>query len=108
MICNNIIYFHILYLMGTYMEIEYYLIGVGLNSLSFILGYITPGVPGGIGIREAVMVYFFSTFIPEDQILSSAIIFRITTIIGDFIAFGIASIVYKIRNTNHTAVRKPQ
>ncbi len=96
MIVNSILYFYVLSLIGIELEAEHYLVGIGLYSLSFVLGYVTPGVPGGIGVREAVLVYFFSAFIEESQILSGALIFRIISIIGDFIALGIAMLVTKV------------
>lgn len=95
MIANSILYFYVLSLMDIFLEPKYYLIGIGLYSLSFVLGYVTPGVPGGIGIREAVLVYFFSSFIAEAQILSGAVIFRIISILGDFVAIGLAMVVNK-------------
>lgn len=95
MILNSIIYYYTLSVLGIQMEMRYYFIGIGLYSLSFVLGYVTPGVPGGIGIREAVMVYFFSTFMKESDVLTGALIFRIISIIGDFIGLGIAFVVSK-------------
>lgn len=98
MILNSILYFYILSILGIRLERRQYGIGIGLYSLSFVLGYITPGVPGGIGVREAVLVYFYSAFISESQILTGSIVFRIISIIGDFIALVIAMIISKFKN----------
>lgn len=95
MVLNSFIYFYVLSLLGIHMEMNYYLIGIGLYSLSFVLGYVTPGVPGGIGIRETVLVYFFSAFMMESQILTGALVFRIVSIIGDFLGLGLAMIAIK-------------
>lgn len=96
MIINSCIYFYVLSLLGINMEIRYYLAGIGLYALAFILGYITPGVPGGIGIRETVLVHFFSSFVEEAQILTGAVIFRIISVLGDFIGLGIAMVVENV------------
>ena len=99
-ILNSCIYFYVLYLLGISMNASNYLAGIGLYALAFVLGYITPGVPGGIGIRETVLVYFFSSFVLEAQILTGALVFRIVSVIGDFLGLGIAIIVnqmYKLK-----------
>lgn len=90
MLANSIIYFYVLYTLGIRMEPRYYWTGIGLYSLSFVLGYITPGVPGGIGIRETILVYFFSAFINESEILAGSVIFRIISVIGDLLALMLA------------------
>lgn len=97
-ILNGLLYYYILSLIGIYLEFKYYVIGIGLCSMSFVLGYVTPGVPGGIGIREAVLVYFFSSFMQESQLLMGTLLFRLVSIIGDFVALGIALIMEKLKN----------
>lgn len=98
-VLDSLIYFYVLSMLGIHMETTYYFIGIGLYSLSFVLGYITPGVPGGIGIRETVLVYFFSAFMLESQILTGALIFRIVSIIGDFFALGLSMLALKLKST---------
>lgn len=56
------------------------------QSLSFLIGMLTPGAPGGLGIREAVMVALSSKDI-RDGITMAILLFRIVTILGDFLAY---------------------
>lgn len=84
---HSLIYFWVLSALGIKLNSEIVLVGIGLYALSFFLGYITPGVPGGIGIREAVLVYFFASLMGEAQVLSGALVFRIISIIGDLLAW---------------------
>ena len=67
---------------------------IGVYSLSWLVGYITPGVPGGIGIRESMMCIILGGFLSQSTILSGIIIFRLINIIGDLFAY-IFSIIIK-------------
>lgn len=100
-IINSLIYFSVLLLLGMKLEWNMYLAGIGLYALSFLLGYITPGVPGGIGIREAILTYFFSGVLMPGEILSGALVFRVVSIVGDGIGYMISLIVKKRLNTIH-------
>lgn len=63
---------------------------LGLFSLSWVIGFITPGVPGGIGVREAMMLMFLTGLASEEKILTSAIIYRIISVLGDLCSYGYA------------------
>lgn len=93
LLLNSLLYYYVLWSLGIHLSIEGYWVGIGLYALSFVLGYITPGVPGGIGIREAIMVYFFSAYIVESEILTGAVIFRMVSIIGDFMAYILSMVI---------------
>ncbi|MCI5135251.1 MAG: UPF0104 family protein [Candidatus Electrothrix sp. AW2] len=56
-------------------------------SVSWIVGFITPGSPGGIGIREAAFVTSLSSFIEERHALIIAIVMRLITSGGDVVFF---------------------
>jgi len=56
------------------------------SVISWLAGFIIPGVPGGIGIRESVLLLTLPMF-PQDVILSAAIIQRIIMIVGDVLAW---------------------
>ena len=59
-------------------------------ALAFLLGYIVPGAPGGIGIREVIMVGLFSTTIGAGPALGIAVLLRFASIVGDFLSVAIA------------------
>lgn len=98
-VLGSVIYFFVLAVLQIRLTSEGYLVGIGLYALAFVLGYVTPGVPGGIGIRETILIYFFSSFMPESQILTGALIMRIISIIGDFIAWVVMYILMKKRKS---------
>ena len=95
---SGIVYFLVMAVLQVNMAPANYLVGIGLYALAFVLGYVTPGVPGGIGIRESILVYFFSAFMLEAQVLTGALLFRIVSVIGDFLAWILITIwVKKVR-----------
>lgn len=57
------------------------------NSLSWLAGYIVPGAPGGIGIRETILVWLLESEGALEYIMLAAVIFRICLILGDFLSF---------------------
>jgi len=64
-------------------------------ALSFLIGYIVPGAPGGIGVREYSFVILFSPFIGEIYALEIILIFRGISILSDLLLFVIAKILSK-------------
>ena len=59
-------------------------------ALAFLLGFIVPGAPGGIGIREVFIVVLLSTTIGAGLALRIAVLLRFASIVGDFLRFAIA------------------
>ncbi len=54
---------------------------------SWLLGYVTPGAHGGIGIREFVLLIFLQAHIPEAEALIAIGLFRVFTSLGDLAFF---------------------
>jgi len=63
---------------------------IGLYLLSWLAGFLTPGAPSGIGIREAVMLMFLSDIVGEAVLLSAVVTHRAINIVGDVVAYGLA------------------
>jgi hypothetical protein len=59
----------------------------GYYLLAWFLGFITPGAPGGLGIREYVLLFLFSSLFASEDILIVSIIMRIITVLGDVFAY---------------------
>ena len=51
--------------------------------LSWLLGFLMPGVPGGVNICETAT----TRFIQEDIVLLAIVIFRFVNILGDLMAY---------------------
>lgn len=62
-------------------------------ALSFIVGFITPGAPGGLGIREFTFVMLFGSFVTEAIALEIILTFRIVSVVGDLSLFGLTKLI---------------
>ncbi len=69
---------------------------LGIYSLSWITGFITPGAPSGLGVREATITLLISNISNDSDGLIVSLAFRIITILGDFIFFAITSLAIKL------------
>lgn len=88
--CINFLFFiYILILISNQelIEIFKYFQLIGEYSIAWLLGFIIPGAPGGIGIREAVLLGLLSNKIDNSTLLLAIILFRIVTVTGDFLHF---------------------
>lgn len=65
---------------------------LGAFLLSWILGFIMPGAPGGIGIREASLTLMLNSFSNVESILFGIVIYRIVNVFGDLIGLLFARI----------------
>jgi len=59
----------------------------GIYITAWLVGFLTPGSPGGIGVKEAALVFLLSGLILEGDILFISVVLRVCTILGDVIAF---------------------
>lgn len=53
----------------------------------WLVGYLTPGAPGGIGTREATLILLLGSTTPEGTAVLAAALFRLVTVAGDALAF---------------------
>ena len=58
-----------------------------LFSVAWIIGYLVPGSPGGMGVREAMMLLLFTPVIGAGATLGISVTMRVTSILGDGLAF---------------------
>jgi hypothetical protein len=73
---------------------------VAAAGLSWAGGFLVPGAPGGIGVREAVTLYLLAPSLGTQQAATFALVFRVVTVVGDGTAFilGIALSKYPLRS----------
>lgn len=70
-------------------------------SISFLISYLTPGAPGGIGVREALFVLLLSDFSPQSISAFLAIAHRLASLGAQiFYAFSLAPLL------NHGVARQ--
>jgi len=58
-----------------------------ISAAAWILGFITPGAPAGVGIREAIIVLTLTQLTDSSVAVIAAIIYRLITVLGDVVFF---------------------
>lgn len=61
----------------------------GLFAAAWIAGFITPGAPAGLGVREAVLVGGLKPIFGPGVAFGLPILFRLVTTLGDGVGFGL-------------------
>lgn len=71
------------------------LVLAGYYLLAWLLGFIMPGAPGGLGIREYILLVLLLPFLQKNDILAVVVLMRLITVLGDIFAYLIGLIIYK-------------
>lgn len=58
-----------------------------LFAIAWLAGYLVPGAPGGLGVREAMMVLVLSPVLGAGVAVGLGVTLRVTTTLGDGVAF---------------------
>jgi hypothetical protein len=77
-----------------------YWLFTGLFSIAWILGFITPGAPAGLGVREAILVTALDPIYGPGVALSLTLSLRIVTTMGDGLGFLIGLLLKKYLKPN--------
>jgi glycosyltransferase 2 family protein len=56
---------------------------LAITTAAWVLGFVVPGAPGGVGVREAVMIVLLEPTIGQADSVALALIYRISTTAGD-------------------------
>ncbi|MCL2192613.1 MAG: lysylphosphatidylglycerol synthase domain-containing protein [Treponema sp.] len=70
---------------------------IGLYLLAWLAGFMTPGAGGGMGVREFVLYMFLGSYLDAGIVLSSAVMHRLITIMGDVFAYGFILVYSRVR-----------
>lgn len=68
-------------------------------AAAWVVGLVTPGAPGGIGIREAILASLYSQELGEGLATGLSLILRVITSLGDLVAFGLAYYLDRLDRT---------
>ena len=69
-------------------------------SLSFLAGFIVPGAPGGIGVREYIFTILLTPFVAPILALQAILIFRLISLMSDVVLFFIS------KSSTHATTRQ--
>ncbi len=64
---------------------------------AWTLGFVTPGAPGGLGVREATLTAILGPAIGHDTALLGALLFRLCTVFGEVLGYGFAVYLERCR-----------
>jgi uncharacterized membrane protein YbhN (UPF0104 family) len=70
---------------------------IGFFVLSYFIGYIVPGSPGGIGVREAVLILLLTNIVGGNLAVAAALMHRIITIIADLFLYCVNYLIEKFK-----------
>lgn len=70
----------------------------GAFMFAWIIGFITPGAPGGIGIRESVMIFVFGE--AHEEIMLFVLVMRISSVLADIMAFIIGKLYTRLKKAD--------
>ena len=84
-----------LMLMGQQLTFSLGFAIIGLYLLSWLAGFLTPGAPSGIGVREVVMLMFLGDFVDPSVLMAAMVMHRILTVMGDVFAYVVAVLLAK-------------
>lgn len=60
-------------------------------AIAWILGFLAPGAPAGLGAREGVMLLVLKGHASDEQVLQLVMLSRAGTMLGDLLAFSIST-----------------
>lgn len=62
----------------------------GGYTLAWLIGFVTPGSPAGVGVRELVLLGSFSGLFEQVDLLLAVLLARLVTVLGDILFFSAA------------------
>ena len=100
---SRVFIYQLFFLIGSAMilvAVYYFILDVSLtfslvvqtifvSSIAWLLGFIVPGAPGGVGIREAILLMLLPPIlmISKELVLAGALIYRVVTILGESLTY---------------------
>ena len=72
----------------------------GAYAISWLIGFLLPGAPGGLGVRESAFVLLTGTMLPAEAALGIAALSRIANVLADVLIF-LAGVALSTRATRH-------
>jgi len=64
-----------------------FLFVAGVYACAWIIGTVTPGAPGGLGVREAILVVLLAPYCGEGVAIAAALYLRVATTFADLLSF---------------------
>lgn len=103
-ILNSFPYFAVIYVLngvaiwlvaGAAVDVgsQDFLLLTGAYAISWVIGFVLPGAPGGLGVREAALILLLNGAYPADAVLAFSLASRLATVIADALLFALGHII---------------
>ena len=89
-------YFIVAVVLGENVSVSQVPLLMGGYLFGWAVGFVIPGAPGGIGVREAVTVVILSASFEQKIILEAILLYRFVNVLGDIGGFLMADIIYTL------------
>lgn len=84
------------YILNFQMGIEFsFLLITAIYSFAWLVGFVTPGAPGGLGVRESVFVLLSNGVLSEADAVVLSLILRFVSICGEVFLYFLAQYMLK-------------
>jgi len=70
-------------------------------ALSWLLGFMAPGAPAGLGVREGILVVLLQGTADDGHLLAFVLLARIVTMLGDTISFVWGTVWFTLNRGTH-------
>ncbi|MEA2120100.1 hypothetical protein [Halovibrio sp. HP20-50] len=60
--------------------------------VAWLIGFVTPGAPAGVGVREIILLTLLGSYLPEQGLILAVVLARLVTLGGDIVYFSAAGI----------------
>jgi hypothetical protein len=74
-----------------------FLLLVSSYIIAWLAGFLTPGAPAGVGIREWILLFLLKNNIAEADLIMVIVLGRAITVIGDFLFYCISCLIPKCK-----------
>jgi uncharacterized membrane protein YbhN (UPF0104 family) len=95
------------YLLGA--QESHIMLAIGVFAVAWVAGFVTLVSPGGVGVREAVLLAGLTPAYGPGIALAVAVAYRVVTSIGDGLAFALAFVAERrlVRTQDRNSVEEP-
>lgn len=85
--------------MGGETDLKTFGVVISGYIIAWVLGFIVPGAPGGMGVREMVITLLLGGVMGQSMVVTLSIAHRLITIIGDFEAYWFGIVCLSDKNS---------
>lgn len=88
LLVSGFVFIGVLSLVNDHERLLYFSPAVcGAYVVAWLIGFITPGAPAGVGVREVILLFLLENLTSMEGILLSVVLGRVVNVIGDLLFF---------------------